>query len=123
MTKHPARPLSRNEEIKRNSRFLRGTLAEGLRRAETGALSEDDTQLTKFHGIYQQDDRDLRPERAKKRMEKAFIFMAGLRIPAGVLTPAQWLCVLLFGLGAYLMYWSRTQPMIGKVKPADAPAG
>ncbi len=93
MTKHPARPLSRNEEIKEGSRLLRGTLAEGLARAETGALSEDDTQLTKFHGIYQQDDRDLRPERTKKRMEKAFIFMARLRIPGGVLTPGQWLAL------------------------------
>ena len=93
MTKHPARPLSRNEEIKKASRFLRGTLADGLARAETGALAEDDTQLTKFHGIYQQDDRDLRPERAKKRMEKAFIFMARLRIPGGVLTASQWLAL------------------------------
>ncbi len=93
MTKHPARPLSRNEAIKESSRFLRGTLADGLLRAETGALSEDDTQLTKFHGIYQQDDRDLRAERGKKRMEKAFIFMARLRIPGGVMTPAQWLAL------------------------------
>jgi len=93
MTKHPARPLSRNEAIKEESRFLRGTLTEGLSRAETGALSEDDTQLTKFHGIYQQDDRDLRAERGKKRMEKAFIFMARLRIPGGVMTPAQWLAL------------------------------
>jgi sulfite reductase (NADPH) hemoprotein beta-component len=93
MTKHPARPLSRNEQIKADSRFLRGTLSEGLRRTDTGALSEDDTQLTKFHGIYQQDDRDLRPERAKKRMEKAYIFMARLRIPGGAITPAQWLAL------------------------------
>ena len=70
---------------------LRGTIAEGLRRQITGALADDDTQLTKFHGIYQQDDRDLRGERGRKRMEKAFSFMARVRIPAGVLTPAQWL--------------------------------
>ncbi|MGC8470241.1 MAG: sulfite reductase, partial [Acetobacteraceae bacterium] len=89
MTDQP-KPPSRNEEIKAASRHLRGTIAEGLARAETGALAEDDTQLTKFHGIYQQDDRDLRPERAKRRLEKAFSFMARLRVPAGVLTPAQW---------------------------------
>src|SRR5690349_18893957 len=85
------RPPSANEAIKANSRFLRGTIAEGLTRVETGALSDDDQQLTKFHGIYLQDDRDLRAERGRKRMEKAFIFMARLRVPGGVLTPHQWL--------------------------------
>jgi len=88
-----ARPLSRNETIKEESRFLRGTIAEGLGRVETGALSEDDQQLTKFHGIYQQDDRDLRPERAKKRLEKAFSFMARLRIVGGAISSAQWLAM------------------------------
>jgi sulfite reductase (NADPH) hemoprotein beta-component len=58
---------------------------------ETGALSDDDQQLTKFHGIYVQDDRDLRAERGRKKMEKAFIFMARMRVPGGVLTPQQWL--------------------------------
>ena len=85
--------LSRNETIKAESRGLRGTIAEGLDDAVTGALAEDDTQLTKFHGIYQQDDRDLRAERMKTRMEKAFSFMARLRVPGGVLTPAQFLAM------------------------------
>ncbi|HVB66615.1 MAG TPA: NADPH-dependent assimilatory sulfite reductase hemoprotein subunit [Acetobacteraceae bacterium] len=85
--------VSRNETIKAASRLLRGTIAEGLAEAITGAIAEDDTQLTKFHGIYQQDDRDLRPERAKKRMEKAFSFMARVRIPGGVLTTPQWLAL------------------------------
>ncbi len=80
--------LSRNETIKETSNFLRGTIAEGLAERVSGAIAEDDTQLTKFHGIYQQDDRDLRPERAKKKMEKAFIFMARLRVPGGVLGAA-----------------------------------
>ena len=53
------KPPSPNEGIKANSRFLRGTIAEGLQQIETGALSDDDQQLTKFHGIYVQDDRDL----------------------------------------------------------------
>jgi sulfite reductase (NADPH) hemoprotein beta-component len=83
--------LSANEGIKASSHGLRGTIAEGLQRQITGSLAEDDTQLTKFHGIYQQDDRDLRAERGRKRMEKAFSFMARVRIPAGILTPAQWL--------------------------------
>ena len=85
--------VSRNETIKADSRLLRGTIAEGLADGITGAIAEDDTQLTKFHGIYQQDDRDLRPERAKKRMEKAFSFMARVRIPGGVLTGPQWLAL------------------------------
>ena len=84
---------SKVEIIKEQSRFLRGSIAEGLRDQSTGALAEDDTQLTKFHGIYQQDDRDLRPERARKKLEKAFMFMARLRIPGGVVTPAQWLAL------------------------------
>jgi sulfite reductase (NADPH) hemoprotein beta-component len=83
--------LSANETIKAESRFLRGTIADGLQRQVTGAIADDDTQLTKFHGIYQQDDRDLRGERTKKKLEKAFSFMARVRIPAGVLTPKQWI--------------------------------
>src|SRR5579863_6751242 len=85
------RPLSANERIKSESRFLRGTIADGLARVETGSLADNDQQLTKFHGIYLQDDRDLRAERGRQKMEKAFIFMARLRVPGGVLTPQQWL--------------------------------
>ncbi len=84
---------SRNELIKENSRFLRGTIAEGLADVATGSISEDDSQLTKFHGTYLQDDRDLRPERAKKKLEKAFSFMIRVRVPAGVVTPKQWLAL------------------------------
>ncbi len=58
------RPLSANERIKENSRFLRGTIAEGLSIPQTGAIADDDQQLTKFHGIYLQDDRDLLPSAA-----------------------------------------------------------
>ncbi len=88
----PSKPsLSKNEGIKARSRALRGTIAEGLGNVVTGALAEDDTQLTKFHGFYQQDDRDLRPERGRKRMEPAVSFMARLRIPGGRVTPQQWL--------------------------------
>ena len=83
--------LSANEGIKQRSRLLRGTIAEGLQDRISGALAEDDTQLTKFHGIYQQDDRDLRAERAKKFLDKAYMFMARVRIPGGVMKPAQWL--------------------------------
>ncbi len=85
--------LSRNEHIKDASNFLRGTLAEGLQDEVTGAITEDDQQLIKFHGMYLQDDRDLRPERARKKMEKAFAFMIRVRIPGGVVTPQQWLAL------------------------------
>ncbi len=90
-TVNELKKLSPNEAIKAASHALRGTIAEGLERQITGSLADDDTQLTKFHGIYQQDDRDLRAERGRKRMEKAFSFMARVRIPGGVLTGPQWL--------------------------------
>ena len=62
--------LSRNERIKEASDYLRGTLAEGLRDEITGGIVEDDQQLVKFHGMYLQDDRDLRGERASKKMRE-----------------------------------------------------
>ena len=82
---------SKNEIIKENSRLLRGGIADGLSHVETGAIAEDDTQLLKFHGSYMQDDRDVRGERAKKKLEKAFSFMIRLRLPGGHVTPDQWL--------------------------------
>jgi len=85
--------VSRNERIKEASDYLRGTLAEGLREEITGAIVEDDQQLVKFHGMYLQDDRDLRSERTRKKMEKAFSFMIRVRIPGGVLSSAQWLAL------------------------------
>ena len=85
--------VSRNERIKEASDYLRGTLAEGLREEITGAIVEDDQQLVKFHGMYLQDDRDLRSERTRKKMEKAFAFMIRVRIPGGVLNSAQWLAL------------------------------
>ncbi len=86
-----SKELSRNERIKEASAYLRGSIADGLGEVVTGAISEDDQQLVKFHGMYLQDDRDLRPERTKKKMEKAFAFMIRLRLPGGVCTPDQWL--------------------------------
>ncbi|GER66559.1 sulfite reductase [NADPH] hemoprotein beta-component [Weizmannia acidilactici] len=79
------------ETIKENSRFLRGTIAEGLKDTLTGAISDDDNKLLKFHGSYQQDDRDVRNERRKKKLEPAYQFMVRVRIPGGVATPEQWL--------------------------------
>ena len=85
--------LSKNEGIKAASRALRGGIAAGLAVPQTGALADDDTQLTKFHGIYQQDDRDLRGERGRKKLEPAYSFMARLRIPGGQVSPAQWVAL------------------------------
>ncbi|TVR49919.1 MAG: NADPH-dependent assimilatory sulfite reductase hemoprotein subunit [Puniceicoccaceae bacterium] len=78
------------EVIKANSRNLRGTLAESLRDSSTGAIAPDDTQISKFHGLYQQDDRDLRLERRKQKLERAFSFMIRVRVSGGVCTPAQY---------------------------------
>jgi sulfite reductase (NADPH) hemoprotein beta-component len=93
MSDKTADKRSRNEHIKESSRQLRGTIAEGLAAQSTGAISEDDQQLVKFHGTYLQDDRDLRGERTKKKLEKAFSFMLRVRIPGGVVAPAQWLAL------------------------------
>lgn len=84
---------SKNEGIKEKSRYLRGTIVQGLEDVLTGAICEDDTQLVKFHGTYMQDDRDLRSERAKKKLEKAFSFMIRVRVPGGLATAAQWLAM------------------------------
>lgn len=84
-------PQSDVERIKTASRRLRGTLIESLADPITGALAEDDTQLSKFHGIYQQDDRDVRAERQRRRLEPDYSFMIRARVPGGVLSTAQWL--------------------------------
>jgi len=81
------------ERIKEQSRGLRGTLAESLADAHTGGLREDDQQLIRLHGSYQQDDRDVREERRQRKLEPAWSFMVRLRLPGGVCTPAQWLAV------------------------------
>jgi len=86
-------PLHKNEEIKAQSRFLRGRIREDLLDPASGTISEESAQLTKFHGIYAQDDRDLRVQRRREGREKAYIFMARVRVPGGVCTPGQWLAM------------------------------
>ena len=84
--------LSADERMKDASDYLRGTIAEGLLDRITGAVpSADDVKLMKFHGIYQQDDRDLRDERRRQKLDPAYQFMNRVRLPGGVCTPAQWL--------------------------------
>ncbi len=90
---HEHGPPSAVEGIKKRSNYLRGTLVASLEDPLTGALAEEDTKLSKFHGFYQQDDRDLRAERTRQKLEPAYIFMVRVRMPGGIVTPAQWLAL------------------------------
>lgn len=81
------------ERIKRESDYLRGTLAESFLDPITGSIPDDDNRLMKFHGSYMQDDRDVRTERNKQKLEPAYQFMVRVRAPGGVVTPKQWLMV------------------------------
>ncbi|HWV12773.1 MAG TPA: NADPH-dependent assimilatory sulfite reductase hemoprotein subunit [Sphingobium sp.] len=88
----PLEQLGADERMKAASDYLRGTIADGLLDRITGAVPEsDDVKLMKFHGIYQQDDRDVRDERRRQKLEPAYQFMIRIRLPGGVCTPAQWL--------------------------------
>ncbi|MGZ8537114.1 MAG: NADPH-dependent assimilatory sulfite reductase hemoprotein subunit [Flavisolibacter sp.] len=82
--------LSPVERIKTKSDGLRGTIQLGLLDEITGALADDDQNLLKFHGMYQQDDRDRREERAEKKLERLYSYMIRLRLPGGFLKPEQW---------------------------------
>lgn len=90
-TEKTAENLSPVEKIKKESHGLRGSIVAGLGDPITGAISEDDQAVIKFHGMYQQDDRDVREERAEKKLERLYSFMIRLRLPGGFLTPQQWL--------------------------------
>nr|WP_299244958.1 assimilatory sulfite reductase (NADPH) hemoprotein subunit [uncultured Halomonas sp.] len=83
--------LHPNERLKVNADYLRGSLEEGMSDRATGAVAESDTQLTKFHGFYMQDDRDMRSERRHQKLEPLYSFMVRLRMPGGVMSSAQWL--------------------------------
>ena len=85
------KPLSANEGMKAESNFLRGPIARDLADTSTGGISEESNQLGKFHGMYMQDDRDLRNSLKKEGKEKAFAFMVRVRLPGGRATATQWL--------------------------------
>ncbi|MFA7441225.1 MAG: NADPH-dependent assimilatory sulfite reductase hemoprotein subunit [Sphingomonadaceae bacterium] len=88
----PLDKLSYDESMKARSDYLRGTISDGLLDRITGSVpEEDDVKLMKFHGIYQQDDRDIRDERRRQKLEPAYQFMIRVRLPGGICTPAQWL--------------------------------
>lgn len=89
--KQPEAGSSENEFIKDASNYLRGSIAQGLRDPLTGGISAQDQQLLKFHGMYQQDDRDVRLERQRQKLEPLHSFMVRIRMPGGVCTPKQYL--------------------------------
>ncbi|MDQ3136073.1 MAG: NADPH-dependent assimilatory sulfite reductase hemoprotein subunit [Gemmatimonadota bacterium] len=84
------KPESKVEMAKRRGRHLRGTIAETLE-SERSHFGHDDIALLKFHGTYQQDDRDVRREREAAELDKAWSFMVRVAIPAGAITGAQYL--------------------------------
>lgn len=84
-------PHSDVEQIKMRTNYLRGSLEETLKDVITGSIPEDDNRLMKFHGSYMQDDRDLRNERQKQKLEPAYQFMLRVRAAGGIVTPEQWL--------------------------------
>lgn len=86
-------PLSDNERLKKESNFLRGTIEQDLQDRITGGFTADNFQLIRFHGMYQQDDRDIRAERAKQKLEPLHNVMLRARMPGGVITPKQWLAI------------------------------
>lgn len=85
--------LSDNERLKRESNFLRGTITDDLNDRITGGFTADNFQLIRFHGMYQQDDRDIRNERTKQKLEPLHNVMLRARMPGGVITPTQWLAI------------------------------
>jgi sulfite reductase (NADPH) hemoprotein beta-component len=87
----PLDALGPDETLKADSDQLRGTIEESLVDEVTAAVTADDAKLMKFFGLYQQDDRDVRDERRRQKLEPAFSFMARLRLPGGVCSPSQWL--------------------------------
>jgi sulfite reductase (NADPH) hemoprotein beta-component len=87
----PLEKLGPDETLKARSDQLRGTIAQGLVEELTASVPGGDTKLMKFHGLYQQDDRDIRDERRRQKLEPAYTFMARVRLPGGVCTAPQWL--------------------------------
>ncbi|MBQ4864559.1 assimilatory sulfite reductase (NADPH) hemoprotein subunit [Pseudoalteromonas sp. MMG013] len=94
-----------NERLKTQSEHLRGTITEDLSDPLTGGFTADNFQLIRFHGMYQQDDRDIRPERTKQKLEPLHNVMLRARMPGGIIKPEQWLAVDKFA-GEKTMYGS-----------------
>lgn len=85
--------LSDAERLKKESRFLRGTITEDLQDGITGGFNGDNYLLIRFHGMYQQDDRDIRAERQAQKLEPRHAMMLRCRLPGGIISPEQWLAI------------------------------
>jgi sulfite reductase (NADPH) hemoprotein beta-component len=85
--------LADNERLKRESNNLRGTIEADLKDDLTGGFTADNFQLIRFHGMYQQDDRDIRAERSKQKLEPLHNVMLRARLPGGIIQPSQWLAI------------------------------
>ncbi len=93
-SKHdPDAKFADNERLKTQSNFLRGTIVPDLGDQLTGGFTADNFQLIRFHGMYQQDDRDIRAERAKQKLEPLHNVMLRARMPGGIIKPEQWLAI------------------------------
>lgn len=97
--------LADNERMKAQSNFLRGTITEDLKDDLSGGFTPDNFQLIRFHGMYQQDDRDIRGERIKQKLEPLHNVMLRARLPGGVINGEQWLAIDKFA-DDYTMYGS-----------------
>lgn len=100
MSQYPVNPefvapgkLSDNERLKAESDHLRGTISSDLQNEITGGFTGDNFMLIRFHGMYQQDDRDIRAERAAQKLEPLHNVMLRARMPGGIIKPAQWLAI------------------------------
>ncbi len=82
-----------NERLKAESDHLRGTIKEDLADRITGGFTADNFQLIRTHGMYQQDDRDIRAERQKQKLEPLHNVMLRARLPGGIINPTQWLAI------------------------------
>ena len=89
--KLPDTPLSDNERLKGESEHLRGTITNDLHDGLTGGFNGDNYQLIRFHGMYEQDDRDIRAERMEQKLEPLKNVMLRCRLPGGIISPQQWL--------------------------------
>lgn len=85
--------VSSFEVLKESSNYLRGTIKESLENPLTGSLAPDDQLLIKFHGTYQQQNRDLDEERLKQKLEPLYSYLIRIRVPGGVTTAQQWLAI------------------------------
>ena len=84
-------PLSDNERLKAESNFLRGTILDDLQNPLTGGFTGDNFQLIRFHGMYEQDNRDIRAERLEAKLEPQKFMLLRCRLPGGIIKPYQWI--------------------------------